>query len=79
VEALLLVVCLEAEFGREPGKPSYYDRLDQLEEQLCPYGSYYPMSPSEVMISIPMSDQEVSVVRLLAKSAFANCQQLDGR
>lgn len=79
METLLLVVCLEAELGLVSGEPSYYDRLDQLEEQLCPYGSYYPMSPSEVMISIPMSDQEVSVVRQKAKSAFANCQKLDGR
>ena len=63
METLLLVVCLEAEFGREPGKTLYYDRLDQLEEQLCLHGSYYPMSPSEVMISIPMGDQEVSVFR----------------
>lgn len=55
-----MAVCLEAELGREPGKPLYYDRLDQLEEQLCPYGSYYPMSPSEVMISIPVGDPEMS-------------------
>jgi hypothetical protein len=67
-----LVICLEAELGRDPGKPLYCDRLDQLAEQLRPYGLYHPMSPSEVMISIPRTDEEVSVLGKQAKRKSVN-------